>query len=481
MTRFYFLRHGITEINEQRRFNGGRVDSPLTPEGIEQTKKLRPFFANLRFDAIYVSPQFRAQTTLQLAVNPKSVFTNAINGTYELVDGYLNENLNRTFSLNPMEEAFVLNADLELKGIGEEVKSLDGYALDLALGVNYPAKTLNLDLDANYNEEAFINLFLSYLNGRAYLDSDDIYDRVLDLGEASIDGSIFTIQDYDADINYDDLHVILSEMKDIFINSLDEDKFRTDNEAITINDRNIDSKKITYVLDKSNLERTIEYVQREMANNNELLTALSNISGASTSDIQELLKEEIDLSEAPYMELNLYVNAGNHIIAGSLVVEKDSVMRFTYQSEVFNMIIGDEDTNFDIAYQDNTLTISYNEMDEEILNLTYTKEDDQSRVEVTTSSYGEDYTFILDISNIKESKNEMSFDIGMSYAVDSYGTENIIDLNGSIQMGKGSLNSLDVTNSVDVDTLTEEEQNVIMENVMSILERFGISEDVTLE
>ena len=71
MTRFYFLRHGITEINEQRRFNGGRVDSPLTPEGIEQTKKLRPFFANLRFDAIYVSPQFRAQTTLQLAANPK--------------------------------------------------------------------------------------------------------------------------------------------------------------------------------------------------------------------------------------------------------------------------------------------------------------------------------------------------------------------------------------------------------------------------
>lgn len=417
----------------------------------------------------------------KLAVNPKSVFTNAINGTYELVDGYLNENLNRTFSLNPMEEAFVLNAEMEIGGMGEDVEAFDGYQFDLALGVDYPSEILNLDLDASYNNEALVSLFLSYLNGRAYLDSDDIYDRVLDLGEASIDGSIFTIQDYDADINYDDLHVILSEMKDIFINSLDEDKFRTDNEAITINDRNIDSKKITYVLDKSNLERTIEYVQREMANNNELLTALSNISGASTSDIQELLKEEIDLSEAPYMELNLYVNAGNHIIAGSLVVEKDSVMRFTYQSEVFNMIIGDEDTNFDIAYQDNTLTISYNEMDEEILNLTYTKEDDQSRVEVTTSSYGEDYTFILDISNIKESKNEMSFDIGMSYAVDSYGTENIIDLNGSIQMGKGSLNSLDVTNSVDVDTLTEEEQNVIMENVMSILERFGISEDVTLE
>ena len=64
--------------------------------------------------------------------------------------GYLDKNLNRTFSLDPLKDAFVLNADLELKGIGEEVKALDGYALDLALGVNYPARTLNLDLDANY-------------------------------------------------------------------------------------------------------------------------------------------------------------------------------------------------------------------------------------------------------------------------------------------------------------------------------------------
>lgn len=412
----------------------------------------------------------------RLAVNPKSVFTSAINSTYDLVDGYLDKNLNRTFSLDPLKDAFVLNADLELKGIGEEVKTLDGYALDLALGVNYPAKTLNLDLDANYNEEAFLNLFLSYLNGRAYLNSDDIYDKVLDLGVANFDVNFTN----DINLNYDDVHIILSCLKDLFINSLDEDKFRVDNEAITINDRKIDSKKITYVLDKSNLERTIKYMQKEMVSNNELLTALSSISGLSTSDIKELLKGEIDLSDAPYMELNLYVNAGNHIIAGSLVVENDSIMRFTYQNEIFNMIIGDEDTNFDITYQDNTLTMSYQEGKEEILNLTYTFKDENSRVELTTSSYGEDYKLILDISNILESKNEMSFDFSISYAVDSYGTENIIDLEGSIHLGKGTLNSLDVTNSVDINTLSEEEQAIIEQNIMNILKRLGINEEVTL-
>ena len=67
----------------------------------------------------------------RLAVNPKSVFTSAINSTYDLVDGYLDKNLNRTFSLDPLKDAFVLNADLELKGIGEEVKALEEYAKGL--------------------------------------------------------------------------------------------------------------------------------------------------------------------------------------------------------------------------------------------------------------------------------------------------------------------------------------------------------------
>ena len=87
---------------------------------------------------------------------------------------------------------------------------------------------------------------------------------------------------------------------------------------------------------------------------------------------------------------------------------------------------------------------------------------------------------ISSIINILESKNEMSFDFSISYAVDSYGTENIIDLEGSIHLGKGTLNSLDVTNSVDINTLSEEEQAIIEQNIMNILKRLGINEEVTL-
>ncbi|MFC4770404.1 histidine phosphatase family protein [Enterococcus hermanniensis] len=66
MTLFYFIRHGKTEINAEGRFNGGTVDSPLVPEGIEATKKIAQYLKDVSFDLALSSPQLRAQTTAKI-------------------------------------------------------------------------------------------------------------------------------------------------------------------------------------------------------------------------------------------------------------------------------------------------------------------------------------------------------------------------------------------------------------------------------
>lgn len=63
MTTFYCVRHGKTEFNLNRVFQGGTADSPLLPEGIENAKKVGVALADIPFDAIFVSPQKRAQDT----------------------------------------------------------------------------------------------------------------------------------------------------------------------------------------------------------------------------------------------------------------------------------------------------------------------------------------------------------------------------------------------------------------------------------
>ena len=78
MTKFYFVRHGQTETNLARRFNGGRTDTPLTPAGRTGAEAVGRYFATTGFAGIYASPMPRAQTTAELIVAQSKVAQPAI-------------------------------------------------------------------------------------------------------------------------------------------------------------------------------------------------------------------------------------------------------------------------------------------------------------------------------------------------------------------------------------------------------------------
>ncbi|HCM90916.1 MULTISPECIES: histidine phosphatase family protein [Vagococcus] len=63
MTTFYCVRHGKTEFNLNKIFQGGLADSPLLPEGIENAKKVGMYLSDINFNHAFSSPQKRAQDT----------------------------------------------------------------------------------------------------------------------------------------------------------------------------------------------------------------------------------------------------------------------------------------------------------------------------------------------------------------------------------------------------------------------------------
>lgn len=63
MTTFYCVRHGKTEFNLNKIFQGGLVDSPLLPEGLENATKVGNALKEIDFIGAFVSPQKRAQDT----------------------------------------------------------------------------------------------------------------------------------------------------------------------------------------------------------------------------------------------------------------------------------------------------------------------------------------------------------------------------------------------------------------------------------
>jgi len=68
MVELYFVRHGQTEWNSIRKLQGIK-DSPLTPEGVEQTLLLKEVVSHISFDKCITSPLGRAVETAKLLVN----------------------------------------------------------------------------------------------------------------------------------------------------------------------------------------------------------------------------------------------------------------------------------------------------------------------------------------------------------------------------------------------------------------------------
>jgi len=64
-TEIYIVRHGQTEWNIQKRYQGSG-DSPLTERGINQAKALNNYLKDMNFDKVFSSPSKRALHTAQI-------------------------------------------------------------------------------------------------------------------------------------------------------------------------------------------------------------------------------------------------------------------------------------------------------------------------------------------------------------------------------------------------------------------------------
>lgn len=61
---FYFVRHGETEYNVEKRTQG-QTDSKLTEKGVAQTKEVAEKLKNTKIDIIYCSPLSRTRITAE--------------------------------------------------------------------------------------------------------------------------------------------------------------------------------------------------------------------------------------------------------------------------------------------------------------------------------------------------------------------------------------------------------------------------------
>lgn len=402
----------------------------------------------------------------KLSSNPLSVYKKAINETYKLANNFLEENKKNTMTINYLEEPFAMETNFTLNSDSEEYQALSNYEYRLSLGFNIPNEQMNLSFGLNDDEGKIIRLLLAFMNDHAYLQSEELYSEVLDLGLSELNFSELTMENI-ANYDYNDLQVVLSNMKEILINSLDKDKFSYEDETINISGKETNAKKFTYLLDRENMERTINYITNEMLKKDELMTSLSNITG--------LTKEEIDYSNYTEITINLYTNNRNEIVAGNLTEDNSALIRFTYQEETFDLFVGDEYENMTVNIKDNTMSMAYEEYGEELLSLSFSGEEDRQNMDITINDYGDIINLKIDFSNIEMNETYYYADFVIDCTLTSYGVDSNFELKGNLGLKKGELTTIDPENSVSIDSLTEEQASIFYENLLNVLERLGLS------
>ncbi|MZQ75183.1 MAG: histidine phosphatase family protein [Peptoclostridium sp.] len=83
MKRIYLTRHGQTEWNVQKRFQGHK-DSALTETGVRQAQWLRDAIQNTPIDKVYSSPLPRAYTTARIITEGKGIEIESREGLKEM-------------------------------------------------------------------------------------------------------------------------------------------------------------------------------------------------------------------------------------------------------------------------------------------------------------------------------------------------------------------------------------------------------------
>ncbi len=123
----YIVRHGQTDWNIEGRY-AGRIDIPLNKKGLNDAKKLKEKFKNIKLDAVICSPLVRAKQTARCITRKKLILDERIiersNGKLE---GKLKSEINDIIDFNnPNDQKYNIESIIDFRNrIEDFLKEID--------------------------------------------------------------------------------------------------------------------------------------------------------------------------------------------------------------------------------------------------------------------------------------------------------------------------------------------------------------------
>jgi len=394
---------------------------------------------------------------------PKQLFLSSINDLYkELNENYyskvvesisnvegdvISTSNKMSFNLKTMDSMYLQTAEM-----------LNNMNLEITTQNDFKNQIMAYNLGLTADEKNVLNANLYGAPNEIYLELKDLFSKYIkmDIDEETY-ASMFSGN------SVKEIEEVVSKFKNLYLGELQDNDFSKVKEEIEIDGKSYNTKKVTLKLENARIKEIQNNVIEKILADKDIIKSLSKIFNSKEDEIKRVLTEGKNV-QISLFEMNMYLSKKE-------LIKMELVVNDAFEKNEF--IVIDIDNYFDLTYKNNDyITFSLtNKNNQTFINF------ENSIIEITKNNENE-YAFILkstfdkiegtlktlkkEISNKEQVDTiELSLEITPTtkLTINNQKTTKIID----------KITLPDVTNSVDVENLTDEEINTILEKISSNL------------
>lgn len=376
--------------------------------------------------------------------NKKKIVSSFVDAVYNKVGLAIDE----YYSFDYQKNSVLINGDMSFNTNIPDFDVLNNEKLSYSVGLDYQNKRIQGGVTLNEDNLSLFDVMLYMKDNFGYISLPDVYTSLIKV-EIPEDEyrSIFEVED--VGISKDDVKYINKAYRDILVNSLDMNDFKKSSKVIIVNGVDTKVNALSYTLDNNNYEKFINNVIDNTLKDEKLLDIFSKLSDSSVADIKSSLNDSrsSDYSDVSIV-FDLYTKGFMNEYVGMdinfLGLYDIQVRSYDNISDV-NVIFGEYKSNFIVK-------------------------------DLGDKTYNIDFTFDM-------AGKSLTGNISNSYKnIDSNKTENSLSVNINVEDKMFNFNTnyvqsigetiadVDVSNSVDYESITEEEMNEIYSKILAKLQ-----------
>lgn len=411
----------------------------------------------------------------KLTSNPMLVYKMALNNFYNEIKEDFKNVKPQEFFIDALNEPFTINLNTKIATNQTELKLLENIKYDINIGFDYPKKQAMASLSLSDSNDPIIKVLGAIMNDSVYVKSDEIFDKVIKIGEYDVFDNLKEYSDnldysYKGNIN-EDIVEATKEIKNILIDSLDSKNFKISNAKIKVDNKNVKVKKVTYTLNKTDLENTLKDILTKVSDNSSILDVLAYVSSKPKTDLREsldYLAKNLDL-DLEKLVIDVYANTWNKVVKMDLFIDNEKLMVYEKENDDDKITIEMEDQTLEIIGNDKESTITLKELGEDVLKIIV--DGDAQSLDIV---FDYETTYLeLKLDNMVNNENKSSQDFELSL---SDSEENVkIDLEGSLSILKGEIEVVDTSNSILYTDISEKDMAKMSDNLNKLIEGLNLT------